>query len=188
MATLLDFGFIANFSPLFTFIIVFVLTYVVLGLLKVGDKAILEGKSGLTAIIAFTLAILFSISPNMSKLIEQMAPGFVLFIVFLMFVLITMSTIGLGKSDLIGLFGSDGSTKGMTWLVIIVCLVIAIGAVSSIFGDQLLGEESANGDESAFQKNLKSAFFSPKVLGMVFIFFIAMFTILFVGPKAVGKK
>ena len=160
-----------------------------LGLLKIGDKPLLEGKSGLTAMIAIALAFLFSVAPDMSRLVEIMAPGFVLFIVFLMFVLITMSTIGLGKSDLVGVFGSDGSTKGMTWLVIIVCLVIVIGAVSNIFGDKLLGsEESEEGEESAFDKNLKEAFFSPKILGMVFIFLVAMFTIIFVGPKAVGKK
>ncbi len=188
MATLFDFGFIAGFSPIFTFVIVFVLTYVVLGLLKIGDKPLLEGKSGLTAMIAIALAFLFSVAPDMSRLVELMAPGFVLFIVFLMFVLITMSTIGLGKSDLIGVFGSDGSTKGLTWLVIIVCIVIVIGAVSNIFGDKLLGSDESVEGESAFEKNLKEAFFSPKVLGMIFIFLIAMFTIIFVGPKAVGKK
>jgi hypothetical protein len=187
MATLLDFGFIANFSPIFTFVIVFVLTYVVLGLLKIGDKPLFEGKSGLSALVAFTLAMLFSIAPDMSKLIELMAPGFVLFIVFIMFVLITMGTIGLGRSDLVGVFGSDGSTKGMTWLVIIVCFVIAIGAVSNLFGDKLLGAET-QGEESSFEQNLKDAFFSPKVLGMVFIFLIAMFTIIFVGPRTIGKK
>jgi hypothetical protein len=38
--------------------------------------------------IAIALAFLFSVAPDMSRLVELMAPGFVLFIVFLMFVLI----------------------------------------------------------------------------------------------------
>lgn len=188
MATLFDFEFIAGFSPIFTFVIVFAITYTVLGLLKIGDKPLLEGKSGLAAVVAVALAFLFSVAPDMSRLVELMAPGFVLFILFLMFVLITMGAIGLGKSDLIGVFGSDGSTKGLTWLIIIVCLVIVIGAASSIFGNRLLGGEGSVEEGSTFEKNLKDAFFSTKVLGMIFIFLIAMFTIIFVGPRAVSKK
>ena len=80
MATLFDFEFIAGFSPIFTFVIVFAITYTVLGLLKIGDKPLLEGKSGLAAVVAVALAFLFSVAPDMSRLVELMAPGFVLFI------------------------------------------------------------------------------------------------------------
>jgi hypothetical protein len=184
MATLVDFGLFRTFSPIFVFLIVFIFTYVVLLMVPAFKE-----KKSLVMILAFLMAMIFSVYPDMTAFISQMTPGLVFFLVFIMFVLITLSAVGLDSKDILNLFGARDN-RGATWFFIIIILIIVGSAASSIFGNRLVSLTDDNDNKSnnatakdEFEQNLTRTIFNPKILGLVFMFLIVVFAMIFLGPR-----
>lgn len=135
----LDLTGLSTFIPVFSFLLVFVVTYALLGTTKIlGDHKFVH------ILVSFCVAILFLVSANAIKYVATITPWVVGFIISLML-------IGL----VVGLMGKDTLEKvfkpGFAWLIVVVLVVIFIVSASFIFSDliskylggQVLGESTA---------------------------------------------
>lgn len=186
MASVIDFSFLANFSAVWTFLLIWVTAFALFTSRKVlGDNAAIH------AFMAFLIAIIAAIFPFTNRLIANMAPWFVVFFIFVGILLVGYMLLGWSESDL-----SEHIKKvpAINWAMFIVGIIIFITALSSAFGPGLL-DPSANQDEVAndspedlkspgggdFQNNVRDIIFNPKVLGMIFILLVATSTIGILG-------
>ncbi|MDI3474111.1 MAG: hypothetical protein PWR30_434 [Candidatus Woesearchaeota archaeon] len=179
MATLLDLELFSVFSPIFTFIVVFLFIYVILSMAPA-----MKDKKSISLVIAFLMAMIFSVYPGMSEFVYELTPGIVIFLIIIIFILITLSAVGLNQKDLLGLFGEDN--KGATWFFVIVVGVIVGIAASVAFGEEMLSitDTSSNNASDEFQENIVETIFHPSVLGLIFMMLIAIFAMIFLTPPA----
>ncbi|MFH1510329.1 MAG: hypothetical protein ABIF10_01455 [Candidatus Woesearchaeota archaeon] len=180
MATPLDFGLLAKFGAIFPFLLVFVVVYAVLNSIKVfGDK------KGIDAMIAFLAAVMVLFSDTVRMTIERMAPWFVLFFFFLIFLSIAYMIFGAKKEDI---FGAMKGNRSIILWILSISLIIGLGSLTSVMSEKGgIGVPSsasqvvnASSDQVA-AANQQSAFWAtithPKVLGMVLILLVALFTV-----------
>jgi hypothetical protein len=192
MATFLDIGILEHFSSIFVVLLVFVIVF---GLLEM-VKAFGEGKKGLNAIVALVIALLFLVSKLATKMVSTMVPWFIVTTIFIFFVLFLIRMWGLGDSDIKSLIGDSNVYP---WLVIIF-VIILLTSLSSVFGQSLLEKGSGNTGASynastaapsadtagsrsvatsSFSTNFTNTVTNPKVLGMIFVFLVGAFSLLF---------
>ncbi|MBW3023103.1 hypothetical protein KY308_03290 [Candidatus Woesearchaeota archaeon] len=182
MTTFLDIGLLESFSPVFSFLFVWVAVFAILEYTKLFTE-----NKGIHAMIAFILAILTLMSGKLVELISILAPAFVVAMIFLMFLFLIYKMFGVEEN-----WFKEAITEKTSvyyWVLIIVA-VILIGSVSYVFGPQLLEitqGTSATGNETGISQNIGAAIFHPKVLGFVFIMAIAIFTILQLASEAKKK-
>jgi hypothetical protein len=188
MATPLDSMF-GHFEIIFPFLFVVVSTYAILSHLKLfGEK-----KDALYGMIAFILGVMFIMSPTVREILNMSAPWFVLFFVFIIFTLVGFMAFGVKSEDIVGVMKSSDYSYINLWIVVIV-LIITIGSITTVISRQggigsnngeypnNYGEISDNSTTSPdLQKDQESAFWNtivhPKVLGLLLIMLVGMFTI-----------
>lgn len=188
MATILDFSFLANFSSLFTFLLVLVGSYALLTHIKfLGENAAIHG------FISFLIAIIVSIFPSTNRLVSSMAPWFVILAIFLMFLITGYMLLGWSEKDVAN---KVKKTPAINWAIFIIGCIILIVSISNAFGPGLLNPEAnqtiANSPDPTgitpsgggdFGNNVMAVFFSPKILGMVLIMLVAVSAIAMLGGK-----
>jgi len=186
MATLLDLGFLGNFSPIFTFLFIFALLYGVFRFTKFMG----EDNQPLQGLLAFVIAILASISGVVVDVISTMTPWFVLMFFFIIFIIMAFKTLGASDRDVLGVLKGANYGTTISWWIIIFSLIILIGSISSALGQRAL--ERGEGNETIkaledqikvgevgstatgkFDTNLYNTIFHPKILGMIVILIIA---------------
>ena len=118
MATLFDLGLIESFTPIFVFLLIWVVTYGTLELTSVLGK-----NKGLHAIVGLSAAILLAFSGKPQEIIKSMVPWFVLFFVFVLFLLVGMRFMFGNKGDNM-LLEIMGKEKGAGWWVLIISVII----------------------------------------------------------------
>ena len=133
MATpMMDVSMLNYFSPIFIFILIFAFVYGALHKTKVlGYNKILSGIIGLIIGLVFVL-----ISP-LTKVVLLIAPWFSIFFIFLLFVIVVFKIFGATDDNITTVIKRSGLLQ---WTLIIICLVIAIGALAAVFGQQSLEE------------------------------------------------
>jgi hypothetical protein len=192
MATFLDIGIMEHFTSVFVVLIVFLIVF---GLLEV-VKAFGEGKRGLNAILALVVALLFIVSRGATTMVKTMVPWFIIAAIFIFFFMFLLRMFGLGDSDFKSLIGDSNVYP---WLIII-AVIILFTSLSTVFGQSLLekggsgnggatgGNYSAEGSTldsvgstttSSFSTNMLNTIRNPKVLGMLFVFLVGAFALLF---------
>jgi hypothetical protein len=179
MATPLDIGLLQNVSIIFPFLLVLVLVYALLSITKIFGA---ENK-GLYAFIAFLLAVSTLFSPVVTQTINLMAPWFVLLFIFSIFLLIGFQIFGVEQKTIVGLI--TGAKHGDTFFywVLTLVLIIALGSLSAVISNQHGFKSLSTGDNTTVvqQGGESTGFFgvlfNPKVLGMVLLLMIAMFTV-----------
>jgi len=189
MASVLDFGILQDFTPLFTFLLIFSLMYAFFQYAKVFGT-----NKSIHAMVAFVISVLASLSKNLVAVITVMTPWFVLLFFFIIFLLLGFKLFGADDALILKTMRSNDS---ILYWIIAFSVIILIFSVSSVFGQKLLpittpeaGEEAptdveqidANGEvrgvaTTSFQVNLYSTIFHPKILGLIAILLIATFTI-----------
>ncbi|MFH1589517.1 MAG: hypothetical protein ABIB43_03040 [archaeon] len=195
MATFMDIGILSNFSIIFVFLLIFAVMFAVL------EKSSPFGKDkkGLHGIIALAIAFLIIISDVAVSMINVLTPWFVVLFIFIFFVLFALRMFGASESDTIALIKSR---QFFPYLIIIIVLIV-IGALSSTFGQQLLekgtgidGEdiepgivlpgdiEGGSTKTTSFGENVLNTLIHPKVLGLIAIMLIGLFTIVFLTKLA----
>jgi len=202
--TFLDIGILAHFSIIFVLLFVFVIVF---GILET-VKAFGEGKKGLNAIIALFVALIFVISTSATAMISTMVPWFIVLAIFVFFVMFLLRMWGLGDSDFKSLIGDSDVYP---WLIILIVIVLLV-SLSGVFGQSLLekgggktntGVINGTGNGSiqtttvvsttpdslstttpSFSTNLLNTMRNPKVLGMIFVFLIGAFCLLFLTKMA----
>lgn len=177
MATPLDLGLLEHFSGLFLFIMIFAITYAVLGLTKVlgGDN------KAINAIVAFCFAVFMALAQKPSAIVQNMIPWVGLVIILIMFLMLASRFMFGDKGDevLQGVLGSQKSTGWWVFLAIFGIFLVSLG--SSIGPELTASGETSNvtvepGTSStatdSWQTNMVNTIYHPKILGTVLIFAI----------------
>ncbi len=185
----LNISFLQYFSPIFIFVLVFVMIYGILQFTKfLGENKVLH------ALIGFFIAVIFLFSTEAITVVQVIAPWFTVLFIFVIFILMAYKLFG-ATDDQIKNVMSNASALQYTILALgIIILLFGLGAG---FGQKLLGysadiaevrdaaTEAGEGSTatSSYQTNLISTLFNPKILGMILILVIAAFTIRAMTPK-----
>ena len=179
MADLLQgFGLLGSFGSLFPFLLVLVVVFAVLSKIKFPTK-----NASVHALIALIVAFMFMFSPKAVTALNIAAPWFIIFFLFGVFSIIAFMLFGATEGDI-----AKQLMKGTTltnWLITIT-LIIVLGSLSYVtFGSG--GQAApAEGTQEGVQPGTasgtgSSAFWAtlthPKVLGLIAVLLIAMFTL-----------
>ena len=177
MATLLDFSLLKEFGDIFPVLLVLVVLYaffVKLDWFK-------ESKTG-AVVIATIFALMIGLSPVANRAIQLMAPFYVLFFVFLFFIMLSLMTLGADegmiKKYVFATNPKEGGWPG--WTIGIVALLIGVagfgralaekGLIPGLGGAEITGY-------SAQETLMYQMLFHPKMMGMIFVLVVVIFTI-----------
>ena len=172
MASLLDTGLLKQFDFFFPFLLIFLLVYVGLSRFEA-----LKEKKSVCGLIAFLLALIALTSDFVVKVINKMAPFFIILIVFLIFLLMVYQAMGIEEKTITNIFtNSEHSANINNWLIAII-LIIGIGSAVTVFSEEegflgLTGDENTD-EELSFWTSL----LHPKMLGMILILIVGMLTV-----------
>lgn len=191
MATPLDMSLLANFSGLFLFIMIFAITYAVLGLTKVlGDNKTIQ------ATVAFCFGLFMALASKPSQIVENMVPWVGLVIIVIMFLMLTMRFMFGEKGDdmLISAIGGSSKTSAAMWIFIAIMFILLV-SFSSVVGPEVTPGSNTTSDTTAssgatststttgstetgnWQSNVLNTIYHPKVLGTVLVLFIMVIAI-----------
>ena len=181
MATFLDVGLFQYFNVIFPVLLIFA---IMLALLQ--KTKILGTNPTINAIIAVAVAFMALLSQTVIKLVNFMAPWFVLVLIFVVLLILVFQTLGATEKNIASVLANE---KIVHWSIIGVGLLILMAGLGSIWGHELTSmaggspvstnvTSSTTGD---LEQNLYATFYNPKVLGLIFIFLIAVFAIAFLA-------
>ena len=129
------------------------------------------------------------ISKNIISIINVGAPWFVLVFVFLTLLLLIYRFMGASEANLTNVITKD---KAVIWALLAIGLIIVIASISNIYGQKLLVKEQVEviGEDGQvmiknvtvqenvnYKSELHGTFFNTKIIGLMFIFLVAVFSI-----------
>jgi hypothetical protein len=188
MVTVLESGLLEHFTIIFSLIFVIAIVY---GIFQMGK--VFGDNKGLHALIALIVGLLVIMVPDITSIISIMIPWFTLLFIFILFLLVAYKIFGATDSDILSVLKVDNV---VIWVIIIVAIVIVIASFSSVYGQKMLEKttgESGNASgrvstsdtgTTSYGSNVSATFFHPKVLGMIFILLVAVFTIALLAMKS----
>ena len=168
-----DLTIIEKLGALFPFLLVLVLVY---GFLQYA-KPFGKDKQAVYGVIAFVLAILTILSDTTVTIINMMAPWFILMFIVAFFLIMAFMFFGVKEKDIAHVFKTDKAV--IYWMIFFVALIFVL-ALGKVIGPDLLSYSEGSADVvegQEFQANIFSTIFHPKVLGMVIVFVVALFTV-----------
>ncbi|MBN2454021.1 hypothetical protein JXB11_00595 [Candidatus Woesearchaeota archaeon] len=192
MATFLDTVLLEKLSVVFTWLVVFVVAF---GVAEVTN--ILKNRT-LNAIFAISIAFLVGFSQPVTSVIAGFAPWAVIIGFFFLFLLLLGNFLGFptsGAGSIIEVMGG----KGAIWWVLVPLFIAFAFTLSGAFGQQLLEERTGPQDtttavdggsvaSSEHEESVIVTLTNPKVLGLMLVFIIGLFTILFLtGAPPIPK-
>lgn len=185
-------GVLGQFSFVFIFLLVFAIVF---GILSYVDP-LKDQKKGIYAIIGFVLAIMVSISSTAVVFIRTMTTWFFILALFIFLIIFVFGMFGLKENNWQTLV-KDSNVY--TW-VIILSIVIVLFSLGAAFGQRLLEKGGGSGtgtdgtgngtggtgtapggtiEKGSFADNVLMTFMNPKILGLLVVFLIGVFTIIF---------
>ncbi|MFO8015940.1 MAG: hypothetical protein R6U32_02455 [Candidatus Woesearchaeota archaeon] len=185
MVTPLESGaLLEHFSIIFTLLLVMVVVY---GIMQ-WSRMLGENK-GLHLLIALILGLFVIMIPEITELLSVMIPWFVLLFIFLIMIIMAYKIFGATDEDIMSALKVD---RTLIWVVIIISVLIAVGSFSSVYGQKLLGgdggevaeggeEDTVSASSGSFSQNVGATLFHPKVIGLIFIFLVAVFALAILG-------
>ncbi len=174
MVSVLDLGLLQVVDFIFPFLLVWAFVFALLQKTKIVGEAL-----AVNALIATAIGFTVLLSRTVIDLINFMIPWFAIAIIF--FVLLLLLFMIMGYKDV-----TAYTDPGVRWVLIAVGILIAFAAFGKVMGQSLLEEgaqaeavvEGAEGVATGgFQQNIYATLFHPKVLGLLVIFAIAVFTV-----------
>jgi len=193
MATFLEIGLLEHFGVVFVILLVFLVLF---GLMEY-IKPFGDGRRSLHAIISLLIALLFLVSKIATNMVSFMVPWFMVVAIFIFFTLFLVRMFGAGEKEMLDLIKDPNVYP---WLMVFVGLILAFG-LANAFGQGLLEKGkneitatnyTAGGTgvssqpagttsttTSSFTTNLLNTLRHPKVMGLLFIFIMAAFALLF---------
>ena len=164
------------FEPIFAVLFVFALMFAILQ----KTKALTESV-GINGLIAVVMAFMVLLSETLVAIINFMIPWFTVAIIFFVLLLLVFQVFGAKDAD----FSSAVKEKGLMWTLIGVGLVILLAAIGSVIpedvGPNLDGGNTVDADDGTFSSNLMDILFNPKVIGIIVIFLVAIFAVIFLS-------
>jgi hypothetical protein len=182
MATVLDLSLLQSFDVVFPFILVWAVVFAILQKFKpISDSA------SVNAVIGAVAGFMVLLSRVAIDVINFMVPWFVIAFIFLLLMLIIFQIFG-ADDDMFKAAVSDPTLRWALTAIGIIILAVAIGKVAGQSltdasfeeGDVVLSE-AGDVDTDNFQTNIVGIIFNPKVLGLLVIFAIAIFTVAFLS-------
>jgi len=183
MATPLDMSLLEHFSGLFLFIMIFAITYAVLGLTKVLGG---ENKS-INAVVAFCFALFMTLASKPSQIVQGMVPWVGLMIIVIMFLIMAMRFMFGDEGDevLQKVLGSKQSAGWWIFITIIGILLLSLGSsigpevtpgsnASTNTSSSATVSSSGSTDTGSWQTNMLNTIYHPKVLGAVMVLLIML--------------
>ncbi|MBT3297401.1 hypothetical protein HN385_00595 [archaeon] len=178
MVSVIDLGLVNYFSIIFPFLLIFSLVFAILQKVKIiGDSPVIN------AVVAFSAAMLAILSDTVVAMIVFIAPWFVVVFVFLILLLMAFQILGAKDADL-ALAVRD---KSVQWVILGIAIVIILAGFGNVMGQDLLEQSQQTGetvdssgeltDSGDFDENLMTTLFHPKVLGLIVLFGIAIFSV-----------
>ena len=163
MATFLDLTGLEQFSSIFVFLFVWLAVWATLSFSKIfGDNKTIN------VLIGLIIGIFVLLSPLVTGAIAYIAPWIALVFVFIMLLKVALQSFGATDADIYG------PLKNVFMVIIIIALVV--GALSYVRERTVLPGENETSSEYDFAKT-SNIIFHPKILGMIMVFVIAIFTI-----------
>ncbi|HLD79046.1 MAG TPA: hypothetical protein VJA18_00630 [Candidatus Nanoarchaeia archaeon] len=175
MATPLDLGLLGVVDFIFPFLLVWAFMFAMLQKTKIiGDAMVVN------ALIATVAGFTVLLSRTVVDLINFMIPWFAIAIIF--FILLLLLFMIMGYKEI-----NAYQDPGVRWVLIAVGILIAFAAFGKVLGQSLL-EQAAQPTEvqagdgggvasESFQQSIFLTIFHPKVLGLLIVFAIAVFTV-----------
>jgi len=196
MATPLDMSLLEHFSGLFLFIMIFAITYAVLGLTKVLGA---ENK-GINAIVAFCFALFMALASKPSQIVQGMVPWIGLMMIVIMFMLLAMRFMFGDKGDET-LFKVLGGSASAGWWIFITIIGILLVSLGSVIGPEVTPGGNTNSTTTGgsvdsspgstqtgnWQSNVLNTIYHPKVLGAVLVLFIMLMAIKMLSTVSAPK-
>ena len=171
MATFLEaFGVLQNFSIIFTFLFIFALMYGILTYIK-----FLGGHKEWNAILAFSIAILFSFSKTLVKTFEYAAPWFVLVIIIITVLVLMFRFLGASETDITHVLKTKGTVVAVIFAFVFIIIILSYGQVYT---------ESPDKNMSSFPAKVGGMLQNPKLLGIIAIFLIATYAVRYLSEKS----
>jgi len=174
MASPLDLGILNLFDFIFPVLLVWAFLFALL------QKTEIIGKSmGINATIASAASLTVLLSRPVIDLINFIIPWFAIAIIF--FVLMVLLFMIMGAKDI-----TAYKQTNVQWVLIAVGILIVVAGFGKVLGQTLLEEgaqagtvvEGAEGVATGgFQQNVYATLFHPKVLGLLIVFAIVVFTV-----------
>ncbi|MBW3018737.1 hypothetical protein KY329_00950 [Candidatus Woesearchaeota archaeon] len=178
MATFLDIGALQHFQGLFPFLLVLVLAYAIF------SKTVFKDKPGVSALLAFILAILTLTSGIAQKTINLMAPWFVIFLIFGILILIAFMSFGIEEKSIKDVLTGSKYGRQFFWWVLGIMIIIGFGSLFAVVNEEIditqlhaLGTNTTSAGTGGAEAGFWGSLFDPKVLGMVVVLLVAYFTV-----------
>ncbi|KHO46744.1 MAG: hypothetical protein QS98_C0001G0003 [archaeon GW2011_AR3] len=185
MATILDTGLLNKFSFLFSMLLIIVLVYGILEYIN-----LFKDRQGLHILVAFLIGITLLLVPSVNTVISTITPWFVLMFIFILLMVIAYKMLGATDSDI-----KDAMihNKSIVYWIMIFSVIILLGGLGTVFfsgGEHNVGVTvngtQANVDGDVGETGTSALFatiFHPKVLGLIFLMLIGVFTITTLSSK-----
>ncbi|MDP3698993.1 MAG: hypothetical protein Q8R47_05390 [Nanoarchaeota archaeon] len=175
MASPLDLGILNLFDFIFPVLLVWAFLFALL------QKTEIIGKSmGINATIASAAALTILLSRTAIDLINFIIPWFAIAIIF--FVLMVLLFMIMGAKEPLSAYRD----QRVYWVLIAVGILILVAGFGKVLGQSLLEQSAQTGEVvegqeavagSDFQQNIYATLFHPKVLGLLVVFAIVVFTV-----------
>lgn len=173
-------GILNYFAPVFVFLLIYGIIFALLIKVKLfGDN------KGTNALIAFAIAFLFILTPELLDLVKIITPWFTILFVFVLLLVLLFLFVGVKESEVASAF----KDRGLIWVLIILGLTIMLFALTQVYGVQVnqiyAGENAtAEGAEATgLNKEIGEIVFHPRVLGALLLLFIAAQAVRFIAGK-----
>lgn len=185
MATFMDIGLFRYFNVIFPVLLIFAVFFAILQKTKILGK-----NPTINAVVAVAVALMSLLSDTIIKLINFMAPWFVLVFIFVILLLLIYQLLGATEGDILGALKSE---KSIQWAVFGIAIVILMAGLGTVLGQKMLpitqegapetaaveGGEGVAGED--WQRNVLATLFNPKILGVIMIFLVAIFAVAFLS-------
>ena len=185
MATFLDAGLLQNFSYIFPVLLVFAIVYAIL------HKTNALGKSpGINALVAAVAALMMLLSRAALDIVNYMMPWMSIAIIFFVLLILVFQLMGIQEGD----WNKIVKDKAVYWAILGILLIIVLASIGNVLGQsvleeasQLTSEEVQSGVASgSFQQNIYATLFNTKVLGLIIMFTIVIFSVALLSGDSTG--
>ncbi|MBI2663105.1 hypothetical protein HYX15_01080 [Candidatus Woesearchaeota archaeon] len=176
MATVLDTSLVVYFKPIFTFLFVFGVLYAILARVPLFGKS-----SNINTVVAFSMAMLFMLTPGVKDVLNVATPWFVFMFIFIIMLVLVFMMVGVDEKLVVSVF----SENWVVWTIAIIAIVGIFGfAMSQVYGPVIQGlygsEETAR---EGITFDIGRILFHPRMLGTLFILVIASQAVRLISAK-----
>ena len=174
MATFLDVSGLEAFSKIFVFVLVLLAIYAVFAY-----NNAFGGAKWIAWIIGLVVAIFVILSDLLSGLIQSITPWFAVVFIFVIFIAMASKVFGASTADI-------AEYKWILFAVIVI--VFIVGGLMYIRKEvNVPGDLDENGNEIKEDSYITTSnfIFHPKVMAIIFILLVAVFTIALLAGKSI---